>query len=127
VDIYFTATAAGTFTESIIDWVSQTSGFSNPSSSVEMANTSTAEFKHLRANPPKDSIALMWHESDDNTSILKLTAPVSSIVDITMEYVMNDSDALVVGPTLSGATLGTIYHKQPTANMSVVGNLNTIA
>ncbi len=92
-----------------------------------MATTSTAEMLRLHATPPKESLSSLWQESNASTTMVVITAPVSSIIDISVDYVINDGDALLTGPSISGATAGTIYHKQPDGNASVMGNLNTIA
>lgn len=128
VDIYFSATAAGTITEAIIDWDADT-GVSvySPNSSTEATTASIADIKHLSCVPPANSQASMWQYVATAATSLKLSVPASAVVDITVDYVFNDSDSAIAGPALSGATLGTIYHKQPDTNLSVMGNLNTIA
>jgi hypothetical protein len=129
IDIYFCATANGTLTEAIVDWsVTTGSLVYAPNSSKEMATTSTAEMLHLQAYPPQKALSSDWQEANSTTDLVSLTAPVSSIVEIWVDYVLNDSDAAIAtSPSLSGATTGTIYHRQLNADASVMGNLNTIA
>jgi hypothetical protein len=83
---------------------------------------------HLAAVPPKKSLSGEWLECNSTTDIVSLSCPVSGILEIWVDYVLNDSDAAVAtSPALSGATVGTIYHRQINADASVLGNLNTIA
>ncbi len=128
IDIYFVATALGTITEVVVDWAVSTGVLVyTPNSSIERATTSTAEMQHLRAVPPVGSLSSMWQEADSTTDLVTLTLPVSAILDFTVEYVLNDSDAAMLTTNPSGATAGTIYHRQLDANLAVMGNPNTIA
>ena len=127
IKIYFNATAVGTYTEAIVDWASNgTLDIYSPNSSVEKATMSSADMCVLVARPPAGSYASMWLQPDVTTALLTLTLPAGAIVDYTLQYVLNDSDALLVGPAIIGATLGTIYHST-IGNSTVSGALNSIS
>ena len=125
IKVYFNATAVGTYTEAIVDWASDGNlDIYSPNSSVEKATMSSADMCVLVARPPPGSYASMWLQSDVNTAMYTLTVPSGSIIDITVEYVVNDSDAVLAGPAIVGATVGTIYHYS-SSNMVVSGALNS--
>jgi hypothetical protein len=128
-EIFFNATTAGTVVEGVIDW---NSGFNAgtayaPGSSMSEYSTSTAEYSHISSRPPPDSQQDLWHSALDTTAAVTITLPAGGVLDITLDYVINDSNAAVTGPAVTGATVALIYHKQPDANLVVMGNLNTIA
>lgn len=127
IRVFFNATAVGTYTESIVDWASDgTKDIYSPNSSVEKATMSSADMCILVARPPAGSYASMWLQPDVTTALLTLTLPAGAIVDYTCQYVVNDSDAVLNGPAITGATLGTFYH--PTiGNSTVSGALNSIS
>lgn len=126
IKVYFNATAVGTYTEAIVDWASNgTLDIYSPNSSVERATMSSADMCVLVARPPPGSYASMWLQPDVTTALLTLTLPAGAIIDYTMQYVFNDSDAVLAGPAITGGTLGTLYHAQ-IGNQTVAGALNTI-
>jgi hypothetical protein len=129
IEIWFTATTAGTPVEGVIDWNSLpgTAFVAGPGSSVSEYSTSVSEYSHLQAVPPEYSSMSLWRDSADTSSIVTLTIPAGGILDITADFVYNDSNAVVSGASISGATVGVWYHKQPDTNLQVIGNLNTIA
>ena len=125
IKVYFNATAVGTYTEAIVDWASDgTMDIYSPNSSVEKATMSSADMCVLVSKPPPGSYASMWLQSDVNTALVTLTIPAGAVVDITVDYVVNDSDAVLNGPAIIGATVGTIYHLT-VSNLVASGALNT--
>jgi len=61
--------------------------------------------------PPLGSLAEKWHSSVQGDQIFTLTFPVGATIDFHFSYVLNDADGTINGPTLSGATVGLVYHK----------------
>jgi hypothetical protein len=129
IDLWFTAATAGTPVEGVVDWNSSpgTSFIAGPGSSKSAVATSTAEYAYLSVRPPKLSQQDCWHKGDDTASAFTLTLPAGGILDITAEVVLNDSNAVLSGDSITGGTIGTWYHKQPDPNLIIMGNLNTIA
>lgn len=129
VETWFNAATAGTPVEAMIDWNSTAAAGTTygPGSSISQFSTSTAEYSHIKSSPPEGSYASLWHAADDQTSGVTVTIPAGGICDITCDFVYNDSNAIVSGASLSGATVGLWYHKQPDTNLVVMGNVNTIA
>lgn len=129
ISMWFTAATAGTPVEGVIDWNSSpgTAYVAGPNSSVQTYSTSLSEYSHLKSNPPVGSSASLWRTAEDTSAIVTITLPAGGILDITCDFVYNDSNAVVSGASISGATVGNWYHKQPDPNLVVMGNLNTIA
>ncbi len=130
VEVYFLANNAGNPQEAVIDWFCPlTSAGSQyaPTNSVSAVSTSIAEYTRLSSRPDPNSWSGTWKLPTDTTGIIRLSAPSGSIIDITCVGVYNDSDAVIAGAAVSGATVGLWYHKQPDVNMQVMGDLNTIA
>jgi len=61
--------------------------------------------------PPKGSLVSKWHSSAQGDQIFLLSYPSGATVDFHFSYVLNDASGTINGPTLSGATVGLIYHK----------------
>lgn len=127
--IWFTATTAGTPVEGVIDWNCNNAAGAvfSPGSSRSVYSTSVGEYSHLGSKPPKGSNQSFWHSGDDTTGAVTVTLPAGGILDFTVDYVVNDSNAVLAGASLTGATVGLWYHKQPDPNLIVMGNLTTIA
>lgn len=80
--------------------------------------------------PPSDnsSIFSQWWDSSLTTTMVNVSVPVNSVVDIDFQFILDDIGATTAGPTLSGATAGNIYHHPITAGagtLTVVGQMNS--
>ncbi len=129
IEMWFTAATAGTPVEGVIDWNSEpgTAYIAGPGSSVSATSTSVGEYTHLKSRPLPTSGQNFWHTGNDTASACTVTVPAGGILDITCEFVYNDSANALSGASITGATIGTWYHKQPDVNLVVMGNLNSIA
>ncbi len=130
VEVYFLANNAGNPQEALIDWfcpLTSAGSQYNPTNSVSAVSTSIAEYTRLSSKPDPSSWSGVWKLPTDTTGVVRLSAPSGSIIDITCSGVYNDSDSVISGAALVGATVGLWYHKQPDLNMEVMGALNTIA
>jgi hypothetical protein len=56
-----------------------------------------------------------------------LDLSTGALVDMVVEYTLNDGQAVISGPTIASGTLGRISHFSPDANLTVLGDINTIA
>jgi hypothetical protein len=63
--------------------------------------------------PPKDNTSLFsqWADSSSTTGWIFLAAPPGSIMDLHFNFIIDDIGTTSAGPTVAGATAGTIYHK----------------
>lgn len=128
IQVWFLATAVGTHTEGILDWDADVAqDIYSPETSQSVSTMSTAGYAHLSVVPPKNANQNMWHLASSADDVITMSLPAGALIEITVDYVMNDSEANLTGPAVSGATVGLMYHKQINADASVIGNLNTIA
>lgn len=102
---------AGTPVTASITWTETSADFESPP--VTQSDTSVAYDvpAFLDVKPPKGSLASKWHGSGQGSEIFALTYPTGCIVDFTFRFILNDFGGLLVGPTISGGTIGNIYHK----------------
>ncbi len=119
----------GTPAIATIDWNSNsaTGGIYGPGSQKTATTVSLDRPAYLNCRPPKDSLADMWHRPDDTTVLLNLTLPAGALIDAEIDAVLNDSEVPIASASVTGATVGQIYHKKMDPNLTIVGNLNSIA
>lgn len=68
---------------------------------------------HVFARPPKDSLASFWiNNGSSATSMFSISAPPGAIVDICVDYVIQDPDTInsTKTRTVITATLGRMYY-----------------
>lgn len=112
-----------------LDWNS-TSGAGNifaPGNAVSDTSFSSAVPAHVHSSPPEGSNASFWHTPMDTTTLITLSGPAQSIIDVVIEYVINDANTVISGPTIAGASTGQIYHRDLVSDARVTGGLNPIA
>ncbi len=129
VEMWGYPTSGAGHAETIIDWNSNPAsgaGYS-PGLSVEGISSNVSEPAYVKSSPPPNSYASWWHNVDDTNTLFKLTCPDGTILDIVFEYVVNDAELGIAAPSVSSATVGAIYHRQPDALFVIQGGLNTIA
>jgi len=81
-------------------------GPTNRKSDVSMGVTPA----HVRWNPSPNSIADLWYEAGASSqSLFTITAGNETIVDVTVDYIVQCDDNAIAGPVPSGATAGVIY------------------
>lgn len=85
--------------------------FSSPPKTWSDTSVSFDHPAFVDFHPPKGSLIDKWHTSVQGDQAFLMTFPVGSTIDFHFNFVLNDALALQNGPTLSGATVGTIYHK----------------
>jgi hypothetical protein len=80
--------------------------------------------------PPKNntSIFSQWQDSSLATAWLVVSCPQGTIFDFYFQFIVDDIGTTTAGPTLSGATLGSIYHKNIvlSSTIGIVSPLNQI-
>jgi len=80
--------------------------------------------------PPRDnsSIFSQWWDSSLTTTMVNVSIPVNSVVDIDFQFILDDIGATTAGPTIVGGTAGNIYHHPIVAGagtLTVVGQMNS--
>jgi hypothetical protein len=69
--------------------------------------TSPAHVAHVKAVPRPEQFAAMWQSGTNETSIFQLTAPLESIVDLTLDMVLRDDGTVqAISTSVSGGTAG---------------------
>jgi len=81
--------------------------------------------------PPKDntSIFSQWMDSSLTTNVLAVVLPAGTTIDFYFNFIIDDIGITSAGPTVAGATAGTIYHKAfaaGAATITAVAPLNSI-
>jgi hypothetical protein len=89
------------------------------------------EYAYACLTPPKNnsSIFSQWCDASLTTQWIVVSAPVGSIIQFWFNFILDDLGATSAGPTIAGATLGQIYHKNAVAGgatWTVTGGLNSI-
>ncbi len=127
VEIWGPVATAGTPVTAAIDWntSSTTLNLFSPGSAVSDSSVSFDRPAFVTAKPPQESSSAKWQSALSDVTVVTIACPAGSILDFHLNFVINDNGAPVAGPTLSGATLGQIYHPIVNTNFTVV-YLNSI-
>jgi hypothetical protein len=107
VSIYTPPAAQGASATCQVTWLSATA---DSPSLLEMSDTSvsTAQPAHISTVPPKESGAAFWFNSSTDP-LFQIVAPIGSIIDVDISYVLNDIGAPGVAATVVTGTLGVMY------------------
>jgi len=104
---------------------------SGPPKTQSDSSSNVNQYAYCCLEPPKDNSSLFsqWFDSSLTTGVIFMAAPPGSIMDMHFNFIVDDIGATSAGPTISGGTAGTIYHKTFTVGAStwtVVTPLNGI-
>ncbi len=115
IEVWTPLVTAGTPTTCSIEWTG-----TNNSPNVEVTDTTvTSTFPaHIKTKPPRNSLASFWQVGSSN-QICILTAPLGSIIDVVIAYVMNDNEANSITIPLTTGVLGKVYYLGLCNNASV--------
>lgn len=109
VEIWTPPASQGALATCSLEWASGSTLDSTNTVEVSDTSMSVAEPAHLRTSPPKSSLASFWqHIGADQLFVI--TAPAGSVVDVSMQYVLNDDEASPTSVVLAGATVGNMYY-----------------
>lgn len=87
-------------------------GSSSFSNTREYSDTSvsTAVPAFLNCSPPRDSLASFWNlPAAADSQLFILTAPVGSVIDVSLSMVINDDEGTTQTRAVSTALLGSVY------------------
>jgi hypothetical protein len=116
--------AVGSVSTIELAWFNTSADFVTPPINICDSAQSSDHMAHIIAIPPPGSLADKFHSSVQTDNIFSFSIGSGGIVDFWFEWVLNDNETTYAGPTLSGATLGIIYHK--IANNLTPSSLNSI-
>jgi hypothetical protein len=84
-------------------------GFGNsPSLEVSDTTLSVSRNAHIVTTPPRQSLCSFWQKAT-GTGLFSLVLPAGSIMDIDMDLILQDNDALYTVPVTT-AVLGNVYY-----------------
>jgi len=106
VKIYTPPASQGAAATCSLEWI----GLAN-SPNVEVSDTtvSVSDPAVIRARPPVNSLASFWQLAS-TTPYMTLTAPVGSIIDISLEGVLFDDDVAQAVNAVAASSLGSVYY-----------------
>jgi hypothetical protein len=92
-----------------IEWASTTA---SAASTREVSDTSMSLMPaHIRARPPPASTPSFWHNASVPTQeLFYLTCPANSVIDVTLDFILQDDTVPAVQATTTAATLGVMYY-----------------
>ncbi len=79
---------------------------------VEVSDTtvSTARPAHVSSKPPAGSFAWFWIGTQAGTTVMRLNAPIGSIIDVHCTHVLLDTQAAGGSLAVAAGTLGALYY-----------------
>jgi len=109
VEIWTPPASQGASSTCSVEWASQSNA-----NNQEISDTtvSVATPAHVRASPPRNSLASFWQSPGiTNNQLFNLIAPAGSIIDVTLSLIMQDDDngAAITG-AVATAVVGTVYY-----------------
>jgi len=105
IEIWSAPPSQGSASTASVEWF----GFGN-SPSIEVSDTtlSTATNAHVVSKPPPNSLCAFWQKAT-GTGLFSLVLPAGSIMDMTLDLILQDNDALYTVPVTT-AVLGNVYY-----------------
>lgn len=65
---------------------------------------------HLRSSPPANSAARFWCDDITNQTLLQITGPAHTVIDIHVSFMLNDSSP-TSAVAVAAATVGRLYYQ----------------
>jgi hypothetical protein len=103
--------SAGNATNTIVCEFLRSAGVGGPGWSFSDSAMGVSDIAHIVCTPPRGSLLEDWvPTAPNNTTLMELTLPQGSIVDITFDISIVDTDAPeLVGAAVAAATVGKVY------------------
>jgi len=97
---------------------------------IESSDTTNSVASPARVSnaPPARSLASFWHATTDSSTLCTLVAPVGSIIDVDVAFVLSDSGTVTQTLAVSTAASDTTYYLAldgPTTNLYTPVSLTT--
>jgi hypothetical protein len=105
IEIWSAPTSQGASSTVSVEWF----GFGN-SPSIEVSDTtlSVSTNAHIISRPPSSSLCRFWQKAT-GTGLFSLVLPAGSVMDLTLQLILQDNDALYTVPVTTGV-LGNVYY-----------------
>lgn len=107
-----------------LEWISDASNFSTSSRIYSDTSMTASMCAHLHCVPEPDSFASKWqYVGSSSANIIGITCPINTIVDIVLEFCLNDGETPFAVQTILTTTqpIGSIGVKSPVASMAALG------
>jgi hypothetical protein len=102
------------------DAFNTTAGIASPSKMVADSSMEPDRPAYCCLTPDKNSPADWFQTITSTNNFFVFTAPIGSVFEFTYQHYIDDSGTISTGPTIAGATIGTIYHKVTTLSQGMV-------
>jgi hypothetical protein len=102
-------------------------GYNNaPEREVSDTTVSVSTPAYIKSSPPTDSLAKFWFNQVSNQNIFVLNAPVGTIVDVDVDFILFDDAEVQTAVVLIGATAGLMYYS-PLDGFGAASKLNPVS
>lgn len=93
-----------------VEWAGTTIGLMGKSSIQSDTSMGADRPAHVASRPPPGSQIAQWFACQGNQTVVILNAPVQTVLDLTIEFVVrDDGTATAVATVPAGATVGATY------------------
>jgi len=106
VEVWSPVSAQGATATVSLEWPT---GGQNMGREVSDTSASVSRVAHIKCKPPKNTISSFWN-SGAGVNVFSLNIPTASIVDVTVNYVLNDGNAAPTLVVSVGATAGVLTY-----------------
>ncbi len=96
-----------------VDYTGQSAQAVGPSCKVTDTSMGANRPAHIVAIPPRTSTASTWQYTISGLTLCTLEFPANAVVDITLEFVLQDNGSPSTVVAISGATTGVVYLRRP--------------
>jgi hypothetical protein len=108
IEMWSPPAAQGSSVTCSCDWA----GYQNsPNQEVSDTSVSVSTPAHIRAVPPRQSLASFWvNEALGTGTICQLIAPTGTIIDVDLSLILQDDEEPATATGVATGTLGSIYY-----------------
>ncbi len=90
----------------------------HPSIDKSDSTNSLSDPAYVHTSPPKGSDSGNWFSNDTTATLFNLSCTAGAVVDVCLEYVLNDSTLVLTVTSGSNGTVGQIYYRYLDASTS---------
>jgi len=107
IEMWAPPASQGTDVTVSCEWVSFGNTVTREVSDTSMSTSIPA---HISAKPPRNSLVSFWQLSNAGTGFFNLVAPVGTVIDLSVSWIMQDQDLATLSITIAAGTLGKVYY-----------------
>jgi len=107
ISIWSPPAAQGSNSTCSVNWF----GLNSPNVLISDTTVSVATPALIHSKPPPKSVAAFWNNGGTNNSVIDITAPSGSIIDVDLSFVFNDNaNGAGLSSTVIAKTVGDLYY-----------------